>query len=208
MTRGRFIALEGGEGAGKSTQIALLADYLRARGRDVVVTREPGGTIGAEAIRALLVQGEKDRWGAEAEALLMCAARADHVARVIRPALARGAWVICDRFVGSTLAYQGAGRGLAREGLVALHNFATDHLWPDLNIILQVDAATGLARAQTSGGEDRFENIGADFHQRVAQGFADLCAQDPAHFCRIDAKGTPEEVAAKIRAHLLAWLEA
>lgn len=208
MTRGRFIALEGGEGAGKSTQIGLLAEHLRALGHEVVVTREPGGTPGAEAIRALLVQGEKDRWGAEAEALLMCAARADHVARIIRPALARGAWVICDRFVGSTLAYQGAGRGLLKADLIALHDFATDGLWPDLSIILQVDPHSGLARAKTDGGEDRFENTGADFHQRVAQGFAHLCTEDPIRFCSIDARGTPQEVAAKIRVRLGAWLEA
>lgn len=208
MTRGRFIALEGGEGAGKSTQIDLLSHYLRGLGHEVIVTREPGGTTGAENIRALLVQGAADRWGAEAEALLMCAARADHVSRLIRPALERGAWVLCDRFIGSTLAYQGAGRGISKDKLVALHDFATQGLWPDLSIILEVDSAAGLARARTDGGEDRFENSGQDFHQRVAQGFHALTVEDPARFCAIDASGTPEQVSQKIISALAHWLSA
>lgn len=164
---GRFICVEGGEGGGKSTQLGLLAERLRARGIDVVATREPGGTPGAEAIRALIVDGEAGRWDGRAEALLVNAARADHVARLIRPALAAGQWVLSDRYVHSTLAYQGAGRGLDETELRALHRFATGDLWPDLTLILDVEPATGLGRAAARGGSARFEGEAAAFHVRV-----------------------------------------
>lgn len=166
---GRFISVEGGEGGGKSTQLGLLADRLRARGIDVVATREPGGTPGAEAIRALIVDGDASRWDGRAEALLVNAARADHVARLIRPALAAGRWVLSDRYVHSTLAYQGAGRGLDEAELRALHRFATGDLWPDLTLILDVEPATGLDRAATRGGSARFEGESAAFHARVRE---------------------------------------
>jgi dTMP kinase len=174
---GRFISFEGGEGAGKSTQIVRLADHLRARGFDVVTTREPGGTAGAEAIRALLVNGEPGRWSGAAEALLMNAARADHVERLIRPALARGAWVLTDRFVHSTLAYQGVARGLDVTALKQLHSFATGDLWPDLTFVLDVPVALGLSRAAARrDGEGRFEAAGTAFHEAVRSAMREFAA--------------------------------
>ena len=165
---GKFISLEGGEGTGKSTQVQRLAERLRSHGVDVVTTREPGGTPGAEAIRALLVEGDPGRWDGRVEALLVNAARADHVARLIKPALAAGTWVISDRYVHSTLAYQGAGRGLDDAELRKLHAFATDDLWPDLTLILEVEPGMGLARAAARrGGEERFEGEGTAFHDAV-----------------------------------------
>lgn len=195
---GRFITLEGGEGSGKSTQARLLAGHLRSLGRDVVLTREPGGTPGAEAIRALLVTGDTDRWHPWSEALLVMAARADHVSRLIRPALARGATVVCDRFIDSTRAYQGAGHGLDDRALVALHDAAVG-LWPDVTLVLGLPAGDGLARAATrSGSEARFEAMGSDFHARVSAFFAQLPAGEPERCRAIDASGTVAEVAARI----------
>lgn len=202
MPRGRFITLEGGEGSGKSTQGRLLADAIGARGHEVVLTREPGGTPGAEAIRGLLVTGEADRWTPWSEALLMTAARADHVARVIRPALERGAMVICDRYIDSTRAYQGAGHGLADAALVRLHEDAVG-LWPDLTLVFQLDEAEGLARAAARGAaEARFERLGREFHARVAGFFAQLPASDPARCRAINAAGTVTDVAARSLAAL------
>jgi dTMP kinase len=202
MQPGRFITLEGGEGSGKSTQGRLLAEALRERGHEVVLTREPGGTPGAEAIRGLLVTGEPDRWTPWSDALLMTAARVDHVERVIRPALARGAVVVCDRFIDSTRAYQGAGRGLPDAALVRLHDDAVA-LWPDLTLVLLLDEAQGLRRAAARGGsEARFEAIGGDFHARVQGFFVGLPAAEPARCRTIDAAGSIEEVAARIRASL------
>lgn len=199
MSRGRFITLEGGEGSGKSTQARLLAEHLRAAGHEVVLTREPGGTPGAEAIRSLLVTGDADRWTAWSEALLVTAARVDHVVRVIRPALARGAWVICDRFVDSTRAYQGAGNGLDDRALTALHDEAVG-LWPDLTLVLWLDAAEGLARASARGSaEARYEALGSAFHARVQHFFAGLPAADPQRCRAILANGSIEAVAARIR---------
>lgn len=190
MTRGRFIALEGGEGAGKTTQLARLAERIRATGREVVTTREPGGTPGAEAIRQLLVTGEPDRWSAITEALLLNAARADHVERLILPALERGAWVVCDRFIVSTLAYQGAGKGIAGDRLLALHELGCGGLWPDLSLWLDLPAEVGGGRAEArGGGETRFEAHGAAFHARVREGLRQLAADRPAQICRIDADG-------------------
>ena len=203
MTRaGRFITLEGGEGSGKSTQARLLADRLRAKGHEVVLTREPGGTPGAEAIRSLLVTGDPDRWTAWSEALLMTAARVDHVTRIIRPALARGAWVICDRFIDSTRAYQGAGGGLPDAALTALHDQAVD-LWPDRTLVLLLDEAEGLARAASRGNaEARFEALGSDFHARVQRFFAELPARDPRRCQAIPASGSIDDVAERIMAAL------
>ena len=195
---GRFITFEGGEGAGKSTQAALLATALRSHGIDVVATREPGGTPGAEAIRALVVEGEPDRWDAVTEALLMTAARADHVARLIRPALAAGRWVVCDRYVDSTLAYQGAGKGLAAADLLEAHRFATGDLWPDLTLVLDLPAALGKARAAARGRLDRFEQTGGDFHDRIAASFVHVAHQEPDRVRLIDATGAPDEVAAAV----------
>lgn len=198
---GRFITLEGGEGSGKSTQARLLAERLRGQGHAVVLTREPGGTPGAEAVRALLVTGETDRWSPWAEACLVNAARADHVERIIRPALARGDWVICDRFVDSTRAYQGAGKGLDDAALCALHAQVTGDLWPDLTLVLVLGPEQGLARAGARGAaEARFEGHDAGFHSRVAAFFAALPARDPGRCHAIAADGPVEAIAADIAA--------
>lgn len=195
MSVGRFIAFEGGEGAGKSTQARLLAEELRERGLEVVLTREPGGTEGAEAIRDLLLKRSGPGWEPEAEALLFAAARSDHVARLIRPALDRGAWVICDRFVDSTRAYQGGGGGLADEAILALHRVGSGGLLPDLTILLEAppgEIATRLAR-RDSGESDRIGGREAEFHARVAQAFRRLAEAEPLRFARIDGSGSEEE---------------
>lgn len=193
MARGRFITLEGGEGAGKSTQARALAQLLRARGKGVVETREPGGTPGAEEIRALLVNGEPGRWDAWSEALLVFAARRDHVERVIRPALARGDWVVCDRFLDSTVAYQGYARGLGAGAIEALHALVIGRLRPDLTLVFDLDPATGLARAAARrGGEGRFEAQDLAFHQRLRDGFQAIARAEPGRCALIDA-GQPLE---------------
>ncbi len=192
---GKFITFEGGEGAGKSTQAARLAARLREYGIDVVETREPGGTPGAEAIRALVVEGDPDRWNGITEALLMNAARADHVSRRIRPALTAGQWVVCDRYIDSTLAYQGAGKGVARDALLTAHAIATDDLWPNLTLALDLPAQSGAARALQRGTLDRFEKTGGDFHEIVAQSFRDAAFADPVRVRLIDASGDVDTVA-------------
>jgi dTMP kinase len=203
MVQPRFITLEGGEGSGKSTQARRLAERLKAAGHEVVLTREPGGTLGAEAIRNLLVTGDPDRWTPWSDALLMTAARVDHVARVIRPALARGAVVVCDRYIDSTRAYQGAGKGLPDEALVALHNQACGGLWPDLTLVMLLDEATGLARAAARGnGEARFEALGAAFHGRVQGFFARLPGAEPARCVAVDAGRGIDAIAADIAARV------
>lgn len=197
--KGRFVSFEGGEGAGKSTQIGRLADKLRSQGIEVVVTREPGGTAGADAIRELILTGDADRWGVRAEALLMNAARADHVERLIRPSLARGAWVLCDRFADSTLVYQGVGGGLAEAELRSLHHVATADLWPNLTLILDIPEDEGLARALSrSGKEVRFESKGAAFHAAVRAGYRTRADAEPQRCKLIDATGTVEAVAERI----------
>ncbi len=196
---GRFIAFEGGEGAGKSTQGRMLAEALRARGLAVVMTREPGGTPGAEAIRDLLLcpPGEGG-WTPQAEALLFAAARADHVAHLIRPALARGEWVICDRFVDSSRAYQGGAGGLGDEAVTALHAFGSDGLRPDRVILLEGEEAA-LAQRLAARGEaaDAIEGRSAAYHRAVAAAFRRLAEADPQCFARIDALGSPEDVHAR-----------
>lgn len=208
---GRFITFEGGEGVGKSTQIERLAGLLRARGELVLLTREPGGTPGAEEIRALFVDGIAGRWTVETDVLLVMAARADHVARRIRPALAAGKTVLCDRYVHSTLCYQGFARGLPMDELRHLHRFATGDLWPDLVLWLDLPAELGLARSEARAAAlgpgfelaQRFEQLTLDYHQRVRQGFALLAAEDP-RIVRIDAGNALEQVAADIAAAVLA----
>ena len=201
---GRFIAFEGGEGAGKSTQARLLAEALRARGLAVVVTREPGGTSGAEAIRALLLHppGEAG-WPPQAEALLFAAARADHVAHLIRPALVRGDWVVCDRFVDSGRAHQGGAGGLGDTAVNALHAFGSDGLRPDRVILLEADEAA-LAGRLASRGEtaDAIEGRSAEYHRAVAAAFRAFAEADPQGFARIEALGAPDEVHARILASL------
>lgn len=196
---GRFIAFEGGEGAGKSTQAGLLAEALRKRGQSVVVTREPGGTPGAEAIRALLLNPPGEGWQPQAEALLFAAARADHVAHLIRPALARGEWVICDRFVDSSRAYQGGAGGLGDEAITALHAFGSGGLRPDRVILLEGDEAALAVRLAARGVEvDAIEGRSAAYHRAVGAAFRSLAEADRESFARIDALGRPEEVHARI----------
>jgi dTMP kinase len=195
VTRGRFITFEGGEGAGKSTQVRILAERLRAAGLEVVATREPGGSPGAEAIRELLVNGDPDRWSAMSETLLMYAARRDHIERTIRPALESGAWVISDRFADSTRAYQGAGGG-APQGLVAaLETFVLEDTRPDLTLILDLPVELGLERAGLrGGGEARFEAKGVAFHQRLRDGFLAIARAEPNRCVVLDAGQPPETV--------------
>jgi len=199
--RGRFIAFEGGEGAGKSTQARLLAQALGSRGLEVVVTREPGGTPGAEAIRSLLLEPPGEGWPPQAEALLFAAARADHVAHLIRPALARGAWVVCDRFVDSSRAYQGGAGGLGDAAITALHGFGSDGLRPDRVILLEADEAALAERLAARGAEaDAIEGRGAAYHRAVAAAFCTLAESDTAGFARIEALGAPQDVHARVLA--------
>jgi dTMP kinase len=199
VAAGRFIALEGGEGAGKSTQLRRLAEALRARGLEVVETREPGGSEGAEMIRRLLLEGPEERWTAEAEALLFAAARADHVVRTIRPALERGAWVLSDRFLDSSLAYQGGGLGLGIEAVRALHRFGSADFLPDRTLLLELPAEAVAERLgiRDVGGADRIGGRGSDFHARVAAAFEALAAEEPGRFRRVDASGEAEAVTAR-----------
>ncbi|MDE2412369.1 MAG: dTMP kinase [Sphingomonadales bacterium] len=204
MTGGRFIALEGGEGAGKSTQARLLADALTARGVDCVVTREPGGTPGAEAIRALLLGLDGEGWNPRAEALLFAAARSDHVERLIRPALAAGKWVICDRFVDSSRAYQGGAGGLSDADVRDLHRIGSGGLLPDLTLLFEIDSETARQRlaARDVGGADRIGGRDAAYHAGVAAAFARFAADEPGRFARIDANGDPATVHALVLAAL------
>lgn len=196
MKPGKFITLEGGEGVGKSTQAARLADALRAQGLEVVVTREPGGTAGAEAIRDLLMTGSEDRWSARAEALLFAAARADHVEKVIRPALDGGAWVICDRFVDSTRAYQGGAGGVSDDDILALHKVGSGGLMSDRTLLMRlpIDEAAARAAHRAQGNADRFGAREADYHQRLNDAFSALAAKETDRFRSIDASGIEDEV--------------
>ena len=201
MAEGRFITLEGGEGAGKSTQIQRLAERLRERGATVCVTREPGGAPGAEAIRQLLVTGETTRWSPKSEALLHFAARAEHLERTIRPALARGEWVISDRFTDSTIAYQGPGVGL--EFINQLKELVVGTDMPALTLILDLPVEAGLARAKLRQGkensaEDRYERMGTEFQEGLRQAFLNIAKNEPERCVVIDASGTEETVAAAI----------
>lgn len=198
--RGRFITLEGGEGAGKSTQQRRLAAWLRAGGREVVETREPGGSPGAEEIRKLLVTGAAGRWEPMTELLLIFAARRDHVSRTIEPALARGAWVVCDRFVDSTVAYQGVGQGLGRDAVETLSALAVGGLKPDLTLVLDLPVAEGLARAKgRAHHEDRYEQMDLAFHESLRRAFHEVAAREPARCVLVDARGDEESVAARIQ---------
>lgn len=193
-----FISFEGIDGSGKSTQARLLADHLRGLGHDVVLTREPGGSPGAEEIRRLVLEGPTDRWSAKTEILLFTAARRDHLERTIGPALAAGRVVITDRFADSTRVYQGLSRGDLRGLVDALHGLIIGRE-PDLTFLIDMNPDTGLARARArQGHEERFEDFGAAMQQRMRVGFLDLAAEFPARFRVIDGDRTPEEVAAAI----------
>ena len=207
VTRGRFITFEGGEGAGKSTQVRILAERLRGAGLEVVATREPGGSPGAEAIRALLVTGDPDRWSAISETLLMYAARRDHIERTIRPALERGAWVVSDRFADSTRAYQGAGGGAPHGLVAALERFVLEETRPDLTLILDLPVERGLERAGLRGGaEARFEAKGHAFHQRLREAFLDIAKAEPNRCLVLDAGQPREAVSAAVWSAVAAHL--
>lgn len=196
MGRGRFITFEGGEGSGKSTQAPRLAERLIDAGIAVTLTREPGGTGGADAIRALLVEGEASRWDPQSEALLHFAARRDHVTRVIEPALAAGGWVVCDRFTDSSMAYQGYGHELGAEFIRALAELTIGGFRPDLTLILDIDPKIGLKRAGKRGdNETRYEGMGIDFHRRLRAGFLEIAKTEPGRCAVIDAGGTEDQIA-------------
>jgi len=201
--RGRFITLEGGEGSGKSTQARLLAEALTRAGRDTLLTREPGGAPGAEEIRALLVQGGVARWDPLSEALLHYAARREHLTATIRPALAAGSWVVCDRFADSTLAYQGFGLEVDRDLIDLLYERVVADTGPDLTLILDLPVEEGLRRARDRpGAETRYERMDLAFHRRLRDGYLEIARADPRRCVAIDARPAIESVQAAIRAAL------
>jgi dTMP kinase len=200
MASGRFVSLEGGEGVGKSTQLGALAQALEGRGLQVVVTREPGGSVGAEAIRKLLLEGDETRWNPRAEALLFAAARADHIEKTIKPALAAGAWVISDRFLDSSLAYQGEAGGLGIEAVRDLHRFGSEDFLPDRTLVLQLDDAEAGARARSRDGHpgDRIGSRPPSYHAAVDAGFRMMAAREPDRVRLIDASGAAATVTARL----------
>jgi dTMP kinase len=207
--RGRFITFEGGEGVGKSTQIVRTADWLRQRGIDVVLTREPGGTARAEQLRKMLLERDDESMPQSCELLLMFAARATHLANLVEPAVARGAWVLCDRFTDATYAYQGGGRGLAEQDIDALVQIVHPARQPDLTLLLDAPVHVGLRRARVrngAAGPDRFETERTDFFERVRQCYLQRARRDPARIRIIDAQGEPQQVAAAIQSELTSAL--
>lgn len=203
--RGLFIAFEGGEGAGKSTQGRRLAEHLRAQGLDVVQTREPGGTPAAEAIREVVLSPVHEGLDARSEALLFAAARGEHAARVIRPSIERGAIVVCDRYLDSSVAYQGIGRFLGVDTIRDLSLWATQDLLPDLTIVLDIDPTIGLARVEEP---DRLEAEPVEYHLRVRKGFLALAEADPARYLVIDASQSVDTIATVIADRVDALLAA
>jgi dTMP kinase len=202
VSRGRFISLEGGEGVGKSTQVRALAEALRNRGLDVVVTREPGGSDGAERIRELLLSGDEERWGPRAEALLFAAARADHVAKTIGPAVERGQWVLSDRFVDSSLAYQGGAGGLGIEAVRTVNAFGIGDSFPDRTLVLTLAEGPDRARARDSGGSDRIGGRPDEYHRKVEAAFHIIAAEEPDRVKLVDASGDAEVVTERLLAAL------
>lgn len=198
MSAGRFIALEGGEGVGKSTQAKALAEALRARGLDVMITREPGGSDGAERIRELLLSGAEDRWGPQAEALLFAAARADHVEKTIRPALEKGQWVLSDRFVDSSLAYQGGGGSLGIEAVRTINAFGIGESFPDRTLVLIHEDGKERARARDNNESDRIGGRPDDYHRKVEAAFHIIAAEEPERVKLVDASGSPKEVTQRL----------
>ena len=200
MGRGLFITFEGIDGSGKSTQIRMLADHLRAHGHEVVLTREPGGSAGAEDIRSLVLEGDPDRWSAETEILLFTAARRDHLEKTIEPALAAGQIVLCDRFADSTRMYQGISRGDLRPVVDQLHSLMIGRE-PDLTLILDMDPAEGSSRALSrQGTEERFEGFGEDLQAKMRAGFLALAGEFSERCQVVDASGSVDQVAGQIRA--------
>lgn len=196
--RGKFISLEGGEGVGKSTQVRALAEALKSRGVDVVVTREPGGSEGAEKIRELLLTGSDERWSPEAEALLFAAARADHVVKTIAPAALAGKWVLCDRFIDSSLAYQGGAGGLGIEAVRAINAFGIEEWFPDRTLVLTLDDGFERARARDQDHRDRIGGRCDDYHRKVVAAFHIIAAEEPERVKLVDASGPPEQVTQRL----------
>lgn len=207
MTQGYFISFEGGEGAGKSTQIKRLHAHLQASGYEVITTREPGGSPGAEAIRELLVNGDADRWSPVTEALLMYAARRDHVERVIRPALAAGKVVLCDRFADSTRAYQGAGGEAPTTLISSLEDHVLNGTVPNLTLILDLPPEIGLKRAEERGGAARFESKGLRFHQRLRAGYLEIARRETERCVVINADAELDAVTEAIWAVVVQRLD-
>ena len=195
---GKFITLEGGEGVGKSTQVHALAEALKARGIEVLVTREPGGSEGAEKIRELLLGGTEERWGARAEVLLFAAARADHVEKTIAPALASGQWVLCDRFADSSLAYQGGAGGLGIEIVRSINVTAVGDTFPDRTLVLMLDQGGERARARDGAGSDRIGGRPDEYHRKVDAAFRIIAAEEPERVKLVDASGSPDDVRARL----------
>ena len=206
--RGRFISIEGGEGVGKSTQIAALAAFIEQKGFEVVLTREPGGTEGAETIRQLVLGGSAERWLPRAEALLFAAARSDHVERLIEPALARGKWVISDRFIDSSRAYQGAGSGLSDADIMALHHIGSRGMLPDRTLVLRLDTKEAANRAATrdQNQPDRIQGRVETFHADVDIAFVSF-AESEQRVRLVDASGAPHEVSMRLLAEISDLLE-
>lgn len=200
VDKGRFITFEGGEGVGKSTQVRVLFEKLMERGIDCLLTREPGGSTGAEEVRELLVKGGTDKWHPMTEALLHNAARSEHLESTVKPAISEGTWVISDRYADSTLAYQGYGQGVDVETLLKLHKISTDDYWPDLTIVLDGNELhRAIEREEESfDKEDRYERMGEDFHERLQCSFVDIARKNPDRCVIISAKGTIDEVADRI----------
>jgi len=196
--RGRFISLEGGEGVGKSTQVKALAEALRQRGIDVVVTREPGGSDGAERIRELLLSGKEDRWGPKAEALLFAAARADHLAKTIRPALELGQWVLSDRFIDSSLAYQGGAGGLGIEAVRSINAFGIGEDFPDLTLVLILEEGTERAQKRDRNDSDRIGGRPDEYHRKVEAAFHIIAAEEPERVKLIDGSGAADLVTRRL----------
>ncbi|MDA1132037.1 MAG: dTMP kinase [Proteobacteria bacterium] len=194
MNRGRFLTFDGGEGSGKTTQAHRLRERLDGAGIEAIVTREPGGTPRAEDIRKLLVSGEAGRWQPLTEALLHYAARTEHIALSIRPALERGVWVISDRFADSTMAYQGIAMDAGRDTVAAVAAAVLGDFAPDLTLVLDVDPETGVGRETREGGEDRYGSMGLEFHRKVRDGFREIAAAEPERCRLIDASGTVDAV--------------
>lgn len=200
MTKGKFITFEGGEGVGKSTQVKKLAEHLENKAINFILTREPGGSTGAEEIRELLVKGGTDKWQPMTEALLHNAARAEHLEKTVKPALDAGKWVISDRYADSTLAYQGYGQGVDVETLLELHALSTGDFWPDLTIILdghELHRATAREE-ENSDKEDRYERMGAEFHKKLQNSFRDIAKNNPERCVVVSSDGTIEEVAERV----------
>ena len=200
IKKGRFITFEGGEGVGKSTQIKILADKLSAAGIDVILTREPGGSLGAEEIRDLLVKGSTDKFSPMTEALLHNAARAEHLTKTVKPAINVGKWVLSDRYADSTIAYQGHGQGVDMKTLLSIHSFATGNFWPDLTIILDGNELERAAAREDEkfDKEDRYERMGKSFHDKLRESFLKIANNNPERCKVVSAAGTVEDVAKRI----------